>query len=230
MAALTGDLIVERDGDETRLVFDPQPDGVAWEREEIIRLLARDSVDIDEPELVDAAIASLSDGASSAPVARKVDGSFRIDVSGDRMFATLTARKPTGGGRELVLKEISAAIIAKGFSGLAKGHVRDGVLGWYRGDSLELTELPLCEGKPPESGVDGDIEWVHPFADGESADALRARLALADVADSEEQLASADVEKLGEIDAQQIICTILPAVAAKPGADVFGEALEAAAG
>ena len=175
MATLTGQLRVDRVGDETHLFLESQADGATWDRDEIVSLLARDGVELDEPELLDAAITALAEGAASAAIVRTADGSFSVDVSEDRMFATLCARKPTGGGRGVALEDISAAIVAKGFASLDKARIREGVLAWYRGDALELTELPLCEGKPDEVGVDGDVEWVHPFADGDAADALRGK-------------------------------------------------------
>jgi len=89
------------------------------------------------------------------PVARKLDGRVEVTVAPDKMSATIMV-VPSKGGKSPDVDDISAA--------LAKNNVHFGIKddliqnivaqGWYN------EKVMVAEGKQPEDGVDGKIEFL----------------------------------------------------------------------
>jgi len=104
---------------------------------------------------IDRLIQAQGAGGKSFPVARKLDGRVDVAVSPDKMSATIMVVAGKG-GKSPDVDDIRAA--------LAKSNVRFGIKddlvqnvagqGWYN------EKVIVAEGKPPEDGMDGKIEFL----------------------------------------------------------------------
>ena len=83
------------------------------------------------------------------------DAAVSIQVSPDKLKATLSIRKGKGAGRRLTLQDVSNAIRASGVRAFNAEAVKKDLSDFYSGPQEELKDYPLAEGKPPGKGREG---------------------------------------------------------------------------
>ena len=111
------------------------------------------------------------------PICEPMDGEFSIDVSEDKLKATLFVRKGRGQGKTLALKEVGTAIRTVKFKNLDVERVKTDILSFQRSKEPELIDYILAEGKPPEKGKDRTIAWHATFLTAELIDEHKKRAA-----------------------------------------------------
>ena len=160
-----------------------------------------------------------------APLVPSTDAAVSIQVSPDRLRATLTVRKGKGVGRRLTLQDVSNAIRSSGVRAFNAELVKKDLTAFYSGTQEELKDYLLAEGLAPGTGEAGRLEWQLKFARPEEAQRVReqslaARARLAGL-QSLEHFPLTEVQSVAWVDAGQEIVRVFPATAGKPGMDVF---------
>jgi len=162
---------------------------------------------------------------AKAPLTPSADAAVAIQVSPDKLKATLTIRKGKGAGKRLTLPEISNAIRASGVRGYNPEVVKKDLTEFYSGPREELAGYLLAEGKAPEKGEDGRLEWVVRFAKAEETGrikeqslAAKARLSgLKSLSD----FPLTEVKSVTWVQAGEEVLRVFPATAGEPGVDVY---------
>jgi uncharacterized protein len=85
------------------------------------------------------------------------DAIARVDVSADKLKATLTVVKGRGKGKPLELSMVSAALAGHKFKGVKIEKLKADVIAFYKGKQVELLDYPLVEGKDPVKGKDREL-------------------------------------------------------------------------
>lgn len=160
-----------------------------------------------------------------APLVPTADAAVKVQVSADKLRATLSWKKGKGTGKRITLAEVSNAIRASGVRGFDAEKVKSDLTAFYNGPQEELGEYLLAEGRAPGKGTDGRLEWAVRFAGPEQtqkvraqAQAAQARLAgLKSLAD----FPLAQVQAVARVEAGQEILRVIPATAGEPGVDVY---------
>ncbi len=152
-----------------------------------------------------------------------------ISVDEDGLKAYLTLRKGSGKGKPLSLKEIGERIKAYKFKGMDAERVKKDILEFYHSNKRELVRYLLVEGIPPEPGEDGEIKFEFNYLSEEVAEKIKsdseARIeALRDIGSLEEFPISA-VDKIGFVEEDTEVASIIPPKEGKPGRDVFGNVI-----
>ncbi len=91
------------------------------------------------------------------------DAEIRIDLSPDRLKATLTLVKGRGNGKALQLAELSAALAEAKLKGIKGDKLKTDVLAFYKGNEHELRDYLLVEGKAPARGKDRSLGFSVAF-------------------------------------------------------------------
>jgi len=168
--------------------------------------------------------------AKGAPLAKmpltpSSDAAVSIQVSPDKLRATLSIKKGKGAGRRLSLADISDAIRASGVRAFNAEVVKKDLTAFYSSPQAELSGYLLAEGKAPGTGEQGRLEWQVKFAKPEEAQAVRERsLAAQSRLAGLKSLAEfplAEVQSVGWVEAGQEVVRVFPATAGEPGMDVF---------
>lgn len=107
---------------------------------------------------------------------KRQDGAARVDVSPDKLLATLTMLKGTGGGAPLALKAVSEAIRDSKVRGFKADKVKADILEFYKGTDSSVENYVLVEGKAPTRGSDRELSVCVSCVSGEERDALTARI------------------------------------------------------
>lgn len=107
------------------------------------------------------------------PLTESRDAWFKVEASEDRLKGTLSARKGSGKGRPLVLKEVGAAIKKSGFKNMDFEQIKQDLLEFYRSRRTEMNEYVLAEGTAPTRGADRSLTFQCNFENEEKAEQLR---------------------------------------------------------
>ncbi len=163
----------------------------------------------------------------AVPVTGDEDSAFRIDISEDQMRATLYLRKATGRGAALNLKEVGGAIKKSGIAGLQFQQIQQDVSEFYKSTSRELVDYVLVEGKPPVSPPPREVEWAVTWLPEARTEELRMEAvenpaALAGFG-SLREFPISDVTRMADVERDQRLATVTPAVPGEPGQDVYGK-------
>ena len=169
--------------------------------------------------------------AEAAPLSRHVisssrDGVFAIEVSDDRMRATLTLCRATGNGKPLSLAEVGKEINARGFMGLDLARVRRDILAFHHGGARELPEYVLVEGVAPVAVSGAAAQWQVELLGPQRVLEIESRLGR-DVRDG---FPAEAVELAAFVKKGQPVARIAPPAAGRVGRDVFGAVVPAPAG
>ena len=154
------------------------------------------------------------------------DAHFEIKVSEDKLRAELVIHKGRGSGKQLVLKQVGAAIKASGLKSLDLKKIQELILEFYRGAETDVS-IPLCEGSAPEHGETGDIVYELEFMEEKAAREIKRRAAEADTEffgsiESAVEYMPSEADYLAMIREEQQIAN-LPVSEGKKGMDVFGK-------
>jgi uncharacterized protein (DUF342 family) len=159
------------------------------------------------------------------PLIPSNDASVSIQVSPDKLKATLSIRKGKGAGRRLTLQEVSNAIRASGVRAFSSDDVKKVLTAFYAGDQEELKDYLLAEGQAPGTGREGRLEWQVKFARPEEAQRVREQSLGAQARLGGLQSLAAfplsEVQSVAWVEAGQEIVRVFPATAGKPGLDVY---------
>lgn len=168
------------------------------------------------------------------PISTDRDAEYRIDVTEDRLRASLYVRKGAGRGKALALKEVGDGILASKLKGLDLKKIRSDILEFYRSDDVELKDYVLVEGTPPGEGSDGQAYMAAKYLPEEEVQTIKERVANDPSAAGE--LASltefpvAMAEHMALAHADRPVMRLDPPVSGEDGQDVFGEKIPGRSG
>jgi hypothetical protein len=169
-----------------------------------------------------------------APLIPTADGAVAVQVSPDKLKATLSIRKGKGAGRRITLQEVSNAIRASGVRAFDAEAVKKDLTAFYSSAREELEDYPLAEGHPPGAGQEGRLEWQVKFLRPEEAQRIREQsLAAQGRLSGLKSLADfplSEVQSVGWVDAGQEIARMLPPTSGQPGMDVYKAVVPGAKG
>lgn len=166
---------------------------------------------------------------AAVPLGRPQDASIEIRISRDRLRATLTLVKGRGAGRPLLLKEVGEAIRGQRLGGMDATRVREDLLAFHRGDSERLEDYLLAEGRAPEEGQDGSLEWKAEFLPAAKAAALKRQFLehpqrvgeLSSLA----EFPLDQIEDIALVEARSAVAVVTKATTGRAGMDVHGAVL-----
>ncbi len=178
--------------------------------------------------------ASSGQPVQRVPLTPSADAAVLIQVSPDKLKASLSIRKGKGAGRRLTLQEVSNAIRASGVRAFNAEAVKKDLTAFYSSPQEELKDYPLAEGRAPGTGQEGRLEWQVKFARPEEAQRVReqslaAQARLAGL----KSLAGfplRSVQSVAWVEAGQEIVRVFPATAGEPGLDVYKAVIPGAKG
>lgn len=157
------------------------------------------------------------------------DAEVRIDISDDRLMATLTVVKGRGRGTPLALSMVSAALAERRLKGLKPDKLRADVLAFYKGPDLELRDYILVEGRAPAKGKDRTFGFRPTFLEVDEAKArlaaLQAHPSLKAEVGSLDDFPLSAVELVAPVKKGQELARFSPPIAGQAGVDVLGNAL-----
>ncbi len=156
------------------------------------------------------------------PLTRDRDASFSVDVSEDKLRASLKVSKGSGRGKALVLKDVGAAIKAARLVGLDYDKIRTDLLEFYRGSGTELLDYLLAEGTPPGRGADREFEFAVDFLPDTEYEELKQTTS---PFPSESTYPAAGAERLARVSNGLVIAVLTAADSGEPGKDVFGKVI-----
>jgi uncharacterized protein len=186
-----------------------------FEESQIAALLKK-SIDEDEP-------------LASVPLSASGEALVRVDITPEGLSATLYAKKGTGSGKRLQLKDISAAINEKKLKNLKLDQVKKDILDFINGPNLELKDYPLAQGMAAGRGKDRIAQPAVTFLPEDVSEEIRkrceARPELLLKYPSTLRFPLAKVQKFAFVQKGQNILQMPPAQPGTAGVDVFGTVL-----
>jgi hypothetical protein len=157
------------------------------------------------------------------------DAEVRLDISPDRLRATMTILKGRGNGKPLELSMVSAALAGQRFKGVKVDKLKADVIAFYKSQELELRDYLLVEGRAPGRGKDRTLSYGIVFLpDTQSAEYLATVQSAATLASSiknPEDFPLASVQRVAFVKRGQEICRFSPPSPGQAGVDVYGTAL-----
>lgn len=133
-------------------------------------------IDTDVLESAVQQAASSGKALDSFLITRRADAEVRVDISSDKLKATLNLRKALSGAEPLKLKDISEAIRNSGIKGFDSERVKADILAFYNGPDLELKDYILVEGTAPSRGEDKTVTFSIDFMEDEEKENLIERI------------------------------------------------------
>ncbi len=162
------------------------------------------------------------------------DAEARVDVTPDRLKATLGVVKGRGRGRQLELAMVSAALAGHKFKGVKIDRLKADVVAFYKGKETELLDYLLVEGKAPVKGKDRALVYAVAFlTDAQTRDyvaLVESAQALSRYVTSLEAFPLADTSRVAIVKKGQDVARFGPPSPGQPGVDVYGEPLPAPPG
>ncbi len=168
-------------------------------------------------------------------ICEDLEGGFEINVSEDKLRATLSLAKGRGRGASLDLKEVGKALRSSNIKRLDFDKLKADILEFYRGPELTLEEYELATGKAPQSGGDQELTWEIEFMPATDLAELKKSFAEAP-AEAFEGIASLEecpieaVQDATFIRGEMLIATLSDPESAENGIDVYGETIPASKG
>lgn len=158
------------------------------------------------------------------PLNTDSDGFFEIQVSEDKMIATLTMVKGRGKGKPLVLKEVGKAIKDSGIKGLDLDTIKQVILDFYHGKDQELKDYLLREGTPPTAPGRAQVNHETAFLEDDLMREIRQRMEsdkTEEALESFEAFPPESVTAMAPVKEGQIVATLVIGKG-ENGQDVFG--------
>jgi uncharacterized protein len=157
------------------------------------------------------------------------DAEVRVQVSPDRLKATMTIIKGRGNGKPLELSMVSAALAGQRFKGVKIDKLKADVIAFYKSQELELLDYPLVEGKAPGRGKDRTLSYGVVFlTDAQAAEYLatvQSAAAVSSFVKNAEDFPLASTQRVAFVKKGQEICRFSPPSPGQAGLDVYGATL-----
>jgi len=173
-------------------------------------------------------------GLSGFSLSNDRDAEARVEVSPDRLKATLSIVKGRGRGKPLELAMVSAALAGHKFKGVKTDRLKADVVAFYKGTDTEFLDYVLVEGKAPTKGKDRSLVCAVAFLpDAQARDyvtTVKGAQALSRYVDSLAEFPLEDTSRVAVVKKGQDIARFGPPSPGQPGVDVYGEPLPAAPG
>ncbi|MBN2874333.1 MAG: DUF342 domain-containing protein, partial [Spirochaetales bacterium] len=162
------------------------------------------------------------------------DASVRINVSPDKLSASLTIVKGRGKGKLLELSMVSAALAEHKLKGVKIDKLKTDVIAFYKGSTTELEDYPLATGKEPVKGKDRTLLFGVAFLPEEQGQdyitTLGASPGLARVAKTLDEFPLALADRVALVKKDQEVARFSTPSFGQPGTDVYGAAIPATPG
>lgn len=110
------------------------------------------------------------------PLTPDRDGFYRIDITVDKLKATLTLQKPSGKGEAVPTETILKDISSSGFKGLDIEYVKRKLQDFFDSEQMLLEDFLLISGRPPTRGKDRTLVFKTMFVTAQELADLKARL------------------------------------------------------
>jgi hypothetical protein len=157
------------------------------------------------------------------------DAEVSLEISADKLRATMTILKGRGNGKPLELSMVSAALAGQRFKGVKIEKLKADVIAFYKSQELELRDYVLVEGRAPGRGKDRTLSYDVAFLpDTQSAGYLATVQSAATLASSMKNLDDfplASVQRVAFVKSGQEICRFSPPSPGQAGLDIYGVAL-----
>ncbi|MBN2736655.1 MAG: DUF342 domain-containing protein [Spirochaetales bacterium] len=164
------------------------------------------------------------------PLCENKDAKVDIIISEDKMKAILNLEKGKGRGIPLRLQEVSQKIIDSGVKGFQKDVLKNDLLAFYNSEELVLSDYILCEGKVPQKGEDGRLEFTTSFVSPKSLETIiKVSSQQAEELGGIKSLSDFPlnlVKKIAEVDKDNIVAELIRPSSGTPGKDVQGKILQ----
>ncbi|MDR1178260.1 MAG: FapA family protein, partial [Spirochaetaceae bacterium] len=163
------------------------------------------------------------------PVVRSQEAEARVDISADRLKATLFLRKGAAGGTPLRMQAIANAIRQSGVKGFNAEQVKADVNAFMRGNSLVLDAYVLAEGRESTRGKDKELKILSAFLPDPEKNAILEKLKTIPqwqlAVNRDRFIPLADVTNIARVEKGQKVVEVSAPAAGTPGVDVFGTVL-----
>ncbi|MBU0927652.1 MAG: FapA family protein [Spirochaetes bacterium] len=162
------------------------------------------------------------------------DGSASVEVTPDKLKATLSVIKGRGSGKPLELAMVSAALAGHRLKGVKIDKLKADVIAFYKGKETELLDYPLAFGKDPVKGKDRSLVFNVAFLPVAQAKeyvaAMEAAPALSRFAKSLDEFPLTSVERVAIVKKDEEVARFSPPSLGQAGVDVYGATIPAAPG
>lgn len=163
-------------------------------------------------------------------LSRKADAVARVDISQDKLRATLYLRKGIAGAAPLELRTISEVIKNSRVRGFKTETLKADILAFFNGPGIELSDYLLVEGTAPKRGKDREIQSAVAFLAPEYRDEVVRRLEAngrADIpSDLENFFPATEATHVAYVEKDTRIATVTQPPPGADGIDVFGSRLD----
>ena len=157
------------------------------------------------------------------------DATVSLEVSPDKLRASMTILKGRGNGKPLELSMVSAALAGQRFKGVKVDKLKADVITFYKSQEHELRDYLLVDGKAPGRGKDRSLSYGVVFLpDTQSAKYLadiQSAAALASLIKNLEDFPLDAVQRVAFVKSGQEICRFSPPAPGQTGLDVYGAIL-----
>ncbi|TFG83498.1 MAG: DUF342 domain-containing protein [Spirochaetales bacterium] len=162
------------------------------------------------------------------------DAGVRIDISPDKLTATLNVVKGRGKGKPLQLSMVSAALSEYKLKGIKLEKLKADIIAFYKSQELELCDYILVEGRAPVGGEDRSLAFGIAFLPDEQAKEYLGRIeanpALSRYLKKAEEFPLVSTDRVAVIKKDQELARFSPPSFGQPGVDVFGAIIPGAPG
>ncbi len=162
------------------------------------------------------------------------DAIARVDISTDKLKATLTVVKGRGKGKPLELPMVSAALAGHKFKGMKIDKLKADVIAFYKGKQVELLDYVLTEGKDPVKGKDRELIFGVAFLQEDQVKdylaIISAAPGLSRVAENLAEFPLSAASRVALVEKGQEVAHFSPPATGQAGLDVYGEAIPAPQG
>ena len=175
---------------------------------------------------------SVAEGTSitELPLNKDVDSLAKVEITDDRLKATLHLRKSRGNGKKLSLQEIGAVIRNQKCKRLKIEKAKKDILDFYKGPAYELTGYVLAEGKAHETGEDGKFVWEIEFLPENALNKIKEQCtrnnSTFDALESAQDFTLSMVGKIALVDKGVKIARVEQAKRGESGIDAYGKVVE----
>jgi uncharacterized protein (DUF342 family) len=163
------------------------------------------------------------------PLVRTQEAEARVDISADRLKATLFLRKGAAGGTPLRMQAIADAIKQSGVKGFNAEQVKAGISAFMRGSDLLLSGYVLAEGRESARGRDKELKVLVSFLPEPEKNAILEKLKTISqwqLAVNKDRFIPLDhVTNIAMVEKGRKVVQVSAPAAGTPGADVFGTVL-----
>ena len=157
------------------------------------------------------------------------DGEVRVDLTPERIKATLTMRKAIGGGLPLELKTVAEVIKASRVRGFSAEKVKTDILAFFKGPDQELADYLLFEGRGPTRGKDREIQAAVAFLNDQIKGELIDRLVSSPRAglptESDDFFPPGEATNVAFVEKDALVASVTQPPLGVSGIDVFGAAI-----